>query len=72
MRKLPGGSEGLGTRRQLGVAVALVQVRGSNLDQVETLGQREDGGTGALLPGGTGEGKGRDPGRFWGSAWTAR
>lgn len=58
----------MGTGRQLGVAVALVQVRGSSLDQVETIEQREDGGTGDLFQRGTGEGKGRDLGRFWGSA----
>lgn len=47
----------MGTGRQLGVAVALVQVRGSSLDQAETIEQREVGGTGDLFPGGTGKGK---------------
>ena len=55
-------------RRQWGVAAALVQVRSSSLDQVETIEQREEGGTEDLFPGGTREGKGRDLGRFWVSA----
>lgn len=41
----------------VGVAIALVQLRGGNLDQVETMGQREGGSTESCYQVESGEGE---------------
>ena len=48
--KLAGGSESQGARRWLGVAIALVQVRGDALDQGEDLRARERMGAQGSVP----------------------